>query len=87
MFLFALAAIIGWAFYGEKALFHITNSNKTVVLYRILFSLAVIIGSILKIPVIWNITDIFNGLMIFPNLAAITVLSPEILRIIKSRNA
>ncbi len=83
MFLFALAAIIGWAFYGEKALLHITKSKKSVVLYRILFCFAAIIGASAKMPVIWSITDIFNGLMIFPNLAAIIVLSPEIIRIVR----
>lgn len=87
MFLFALAAIIGWAFYGEKALQYITKSKKTVVLYRILFCFAVILGSAAKMPFIWNITDIFNGLMIFPNLAAIIVLSPEVLKIAKENPA
>ena len=83
MFLFALAAVIGWAFYGEKALFHITKNRAAVFLYRIIFCSAAVFGSILKLPLIWNITDIFNGLMIFPNLLAIIILSPEVFRIIK----
>ncbi len=85
MFLFALAAVIGWAFYGEKALGYITKSRKTTFLYRILFCFAAIIGSFTKLPLIWSITDIFNGLMIFPNLAAIIILSPEILKIAKKK--
>ncbi len=78
MFLFALAAIIGWAFYGEKALKYITKSKFCTVLYRILFCFAVVMGSAVGLPVIWSITDIFNGLMIFPNLAAILLLRKEI---------
>ncbi|MBQ3531912.1 MAG: sodium:alanine symporter family protein [Oscillospiraceae bacterium] len=80
MFLFALAAVIGWAFYGEKALFSITKSKIAANLYRILFCFAAVIGSFTKLPLIWNITDIFNGLMIFPNLLAIIILSPEVLK-------
>ncbi len=84
MFLFALAAIIGWAFYGEKALYNITKSRFTVELYRILFCFAAFCGSFLNVDFIWSFTDIFNGLMIFPNIAALIFLAPEILRITKN---
>lgn len=83
MFLFALAAVIGWAFYGEKSLKYITKSKIVTNLYRILFCAAAVIGSFLELPIIWNITDIFNGIMIFPNLLAIIILSPEVLKITK----
>ena len=83
MFLFALAAVIGWAFYGEKALLHITKSKSVVNLYRILFCFAAFCGSFLGADFIWNFTDIFNGLMIFPNIGAIIFLMPEIIGIIK----
>ena len=83
MFLFALAAVIGWAFYGEKALGYITKSKKAAFFYRISFCFAAIIGSFTELSLIWNITDIFNGLMIFPNLAAIVFLAPEVLKIAK----
>ena len=83
MFLFALAAVIGWAFYGEKSLYYITKSKKAAVFYRILFCFAAAAGSFAELPLIWNITDIFNGLMIFPNLLAIILLSPEVFKIAK----
>lgn len=85
MFLFALAAVIGWAFYGEKALKYITNSIFSTFLYRFLFCATAIIGSFAELSLVWNITDIFNGFMIFPNLAAIIILSPEIKEILKRR--
>ena len=85
MFLFALAAVIGWAFYGEKALSFITKSKTAANFYRILFCIAAVIGSFIKLPLIWSITDIFNGLMIFPNLLAIIILSPEILKIARKK--
>ena len=83
MFLFALAAVIGWAFYGEKALGYITKSKAAAVFYRIIFCAAAVLGSSMELPLIWNITDIFNGLMIFPNLMAIIFLSNEVFGITK----
>lgn len=85
LFLFALAAVIGWAFYGEKALFYVTESKAAKNIYRFVFCALAIIGSCSSLPLIWNITDIFNGLMIFPNLLAIIILSPEILKIARKK--
>lgn len=87
MFLFALAAVIGWAFYGEKALSYITENSAAKNIYRFIFCLAAAIGAFMEMPVIWSVTDIFNGLMVFPNLAAIIALSPEILKIAKEKPA
>ena len=84
MFLFALAAVIGWAFYGEKALGYITKRKTLLYFYRTVFCIAAAAGSVAGLPLIWNITDIFNGLMIFPNLAAIIVLSPTVIKIAKA---
>lgn len=83
MFLFALAAVIGWAFYGEKALFYITKNKTAAVLYRILFCLCAVFGSFARLDFIWSVTDIFNGLMVFPNLIAIIILSPEVIKTAK----
>lgn len=84
MFLFALAAVIGWAFYGEKALLHITKNKALVVFYRFLFLFAAFCGSFINLDFIWNFTDIFNGLMIFPNILALLFLAPEIIKITKN---
>ncbi len=84
MFLFALAAIIGWAFYGEKALKNITDSKFAVNFYRAIFCAAAIIGAVASLPAIWSITDIFNGIMIFPNILAILLLWKEIRDITKN---
>lgn len=85
MFLFALAAVIGWAFYGEKALLYITKSRFAVGLYRILFCFAAFCGSFMSIDFIWSFTDIFNGLMIFPNIGAMIFLYRDIIRTAKNR--
>lgn len=79
MFFFALAAVMGWAFYGEKALGYITASKKALIFYRALFCVCAAVGAVLSLPAVWNLSDIFNGLMIFPNVAALLVLKSEIL--------
>lgn len=79
MFFFALAAVMGWAFYGEKALGYITKSKKALIFYRMLFCVCAAAGAVLSLPAVLNLSDIFNGLMIFPNVAALLVLKSEIL--------
>ena len=49
--------------------------HKNCMGYRIVYTLAVFIGSISSLSVVWNLADIFNGLMALPNLIAIVVLS------------
>lgn len=86
MFFFALAAVIGWAFYGEKALGYITGSKKAAAIYKAAFCLCAAAGSCLGLRTLWSISDIFNGLMIFPNLAALLLLKNDILSIAKGKS-
>lgn len=73
---FAFTTIIGWNYYGERCLEYLSNgSRKSVRLYRWLFILAIFIGPYMTIESVWNLSDIFNGLMAFPNLIALIALS------------
>lgn len=72
--LFAFTTLIGWAYYGEKCVEYLFGA-KSIPFYRILFTLMVIPGAILELTVVWKISDIFNGLMAFPNLIALCALS------------
>ncbi len=74
LILFALTTIVGWAYYGEKCLEYLIGS-RAVVVYRIIFTLVVIPGSVLDLEVVWKIADITNGLMAYPNLIGLTFLS------------
>ena len=74
MFFFAFSTIIGWYFFGEvnvKALF----GKKAVKIYSALVVVCVVLGSALKVDLVWNLSDLFNGLMAFPNLIALIALS------------
>lgn len=73
---FAFTTIIGWNYYSERCLEYFTGGNqKAVLVFRWIYILAVFIGPYMTIGAVWNIADIFNGLMAFPNLIAIIVLS------------
>jgi AGCS family alanine or glycine:cation symporter len=73
---FAFTTIIGWNYYSERCLEYLSNSNqKLVKAFRWLYILAVFIGPYMTVEAVWNISDIFNGMMAFPNLIALIALS------------
>lgn len=71
---FAFSTILGWSYYGERAVEYI-GSNKVVKVYRVVFLAAVFIGAVVSLDLVWNLADIFNALMALPNLIALLLLS------------
>lgn len=78
LILFAFTTLLGWAYYGEKCVEYLFG-ERSVPFYRILFTLVIIPGAVLELDIVWKISDIFNGLMAFPNLIALCALSPIVL--------
>jgi AGCS family alanine or glycine:cation symporter len=76
---FAWSTLIGWSYYGEKALEYLSNGRGTHV-YRLLYVGAIYLGCTFKLETVFTISDIFNGLMAFPNLVALVILSPFVIR-------
>ncbi|MBS4167466.1 sodium:alanine symporter family protein [Parachlamydia sp. AcF125] len=76
--LFAFTTLLGWAYYGEKCVEYMWG-RKIVPLYRVIFSLMIIPGAILELETVWLISDIFNGLMAFPNLVGLCGLSGAVI--------
>lgn len=73
---FAFTTILGWDYYSERCLEYFTNRNmKAVRVYRWLYIAAVFVGPYITVSAVWNIADIFNGLMAFPNIIALFALS------------
>ena len=74
MLFFAFSTILGWYFFGEvnfKALF----GARALPVYSVIVVLFVLIGSSLKVDLVWALADFFNGLMAIPNLIALLALS------------
>lgn len=72
---FAFTTILGWDYYSERCLEYLAGSPKPVKAYRYIYILAVASGPYMTVSAVWNIADICNGLMAFPNLIALFVLS------------
>lgn len=77
--LFAFATLIGWSYYGERAVCYLLG-DRAVPYYKILFSAIVLLGSTVKMELAWSLSDTFNALLAIPNLIAITILSREVLQ-------
>ena len=80
---FAFTTILGWDYYSERCLEYLVGrKNKTTIyVYRALYVLVVFIGPYLTISAVWGIADVFNGLMAFPNIIALVLLSPTVGRL------
>ncbi|MBP3249031.1 MAG: sodium:alanine symporter family protein [Ruminococcus sp.] len=74
--IFAFTTILGWNYYSERCLSYLTGSRRKItVIYRWLYVAAVFIGPYLTVEAVWNLADIFNGLMAIPNVVALIALS------------
>lgn len=82
MLFFAFTTIVGWYYFGEVNVRHLFGP-KAVKLYGVLVVIFVIVGSTLKVDLVWNMSDMFNGLMVLPNLIALLACLKVILRITK----
>lgn len=74
LILFAFTTVIAWGYYGEKCLEYLFG-ERSIIFYRVLYTLLVIPAGIAKMEIAWYVADIFNALMIIPNLIALVALS------------
>lgn len=78
--LFAFSTVLGWSFYGTKALEYLFGTKATAV-YKIIFVLFVIVGCTMELSLAWDIADTLNGLMAIPNLIGVLLLSGTVVKI------
>ena len=81
---FAFSTIVGWYFFGESnvnALFK--GSNKATFLYGVIALVFIVVGSFQKVTLVWDMSDMFNGLMVIPNLLAVLALSGIVAKLAK----
>ena len=77
---FAFSTIVGWYFFGQQNVKYLFGS-KAVVVYSIIVVICIVIGSALKVDLVWSLSDFFNGLMALPNLIALLALSGVVVKI------
>jgi len=76
---FAFSTILGWCYYGERAVEYL-KGQRWVIAYRVAYIVAVFIGSVVNLAVVWNFADCMNALMAIPNLVSLLFLSGVIVR-------
>ncbi len=81
--IFAFTTVLGWSYYGERCaefLFGI----RVILPYRLLWLVAIIIGALGQLEIIWLLADVLNGLMAIPNLIALVALSPVVFQLTRT---
>ncbi len=78
-FTFAFSTILGWSYYGERAVEYLGGKRLNLP-YRIIYIIAVFAGSIISLTFVWNMADCFNALMAIPNLLALLFLSKVLVK-------
>jgi len=68
--LFAVATLLGWCFFGEKAIEFLFGAEQ-ITYYRFLYCLMVFFGSQMTMNLVWELSDFFNGLMFITNVTCI----------------
>ena len=77
--LFAFSTVLGWAYYGERCVEYCMG-KKALIPYRVLYILVAAIAPVVALDLVWTIADILNALMAVPNLIAVLLLSPVIVK-------
>ena len=83
MFLFAFTTVLGWSHYGTKAWEYLFGAKSSVV-FKVIHIITIMFGAVMTSSLAWDISDTFNGMMMFPNLLAVLALSPLVVKITKN---
>ena len=76
---FAYSTILGWAYYGERCVEYFSGKIGLIP-YRVLYIVVALIAPVLALDLVWLIADVLNALMAIPNLIAVLLLSPVIVK-------
>ena len=77
--MFAFSTVIGWGFYGVRCVEFLLG-EKSVKIFTAIYSAAVIAGCTAQLKTVWSMSQFFNGIMIFPNLIHLFLLSPQLIK-------
>ena len=73
LFFFAFSTVLGWHFFGAVNVQYLFG-KKAVTLYSLIVVACIIVGTTLKVELVWDMADFFNGLMVIPNVLALLAL-------------
>jgi AGCS family alanine or glycine:cation symporter len=77
---FSFSTLISWSYYGDRAADYLFG-KRAVVPYRMCYLGVIVLGAVIKFETIIDFCDAMNGLMAIPNLIALLVLSPVVVKL------
>lgn len=80
---FAFSTIIGWGLYGSRCVEFLFGS-KVIKIYTVVYALVSVVGATVDLGLVWSVSETFNGFMMVPNLIAVFLLTPQLMKVIKS---
>lgn len=83
---FAFTTALGWCVYGERCAIYLFG-DKALMPFRVIYTLAIPIGAMVQLDLVWLLADCANALMAIPNLIGVLLLSPLVFRLVKEYNA
>ncbi|MCR9104589.1 MAG: sodium:alanine symporter family protein [Gammaproteobacteria bacterium] len=78
--LFAFTTMLGWSFYGERCVVFLLGT-RAILPFRLLWVLAVPVGTLVELNLVWLIADTLNAFMAIPNLIALLLLGPLVFKL------
>ena len=82
LMMFAFSTILGWSLYGTRCVQYL-GGLKAAKVYRLIFVIVVVIGSVASIDAVWDVADTLNGLMAIPNFVALFALAGVVAKLTK----
>ena len=80
---FAFTTVIGWYYFGESNIRFLFRSPAALNVYRVLVLAFIVLGTLGKVELVWDMSDMFNGIMVIPNLIALILLHKEIKAVLR----
>ncbi len=74
---FAFTTIVGWYYFGENNIRFLFKGKTAIRIYQAIVLVFIVLGSFQKVGLVWDLTDMFNGIMVIPNLIAILLMFKE----------
>ncbi|MBQ9785334.1 MAG: sodium:alanine symporter family protein [Clostridia bacterium] len=70
---FAFTTIVGWYFFGKQNMVYLFG-KKSLIPYSVVCMIFIVLGSLASNDLVWGLTDLFNQLMVIPNVLALFAL-------------
>ena len=82
---FAFSTIIGWYFFAQQNIKYLLGAESSKI-FSVVVIIFIFIGALLKVDLVWNLSDLFNGIMVLPNLIALIALSGAVAKLSHGRD-